>query len=176
MRSIILIGFMGAGKTTIGRTLAMHLGRAFYDLDWYIETRYRCPIHRIFSEHGETKFREMEREMLHEAAAFEDIVLSCGGGTPCYFDNIDYMNSVGDTIYLKCTTETLARHLQMGKSIRPLIQGKTAEELENFIHESLEKRSPFYEKAQHIIEVPYLGDKQRVALLVEKLINKLSLE
>lgn len=176
MRSIILIGYMGAGKTTVGRTLAMRMGRTFYDLDWYIETRYRKPIHQIFSERGEAGFREMEREMLHEAAAFEDIVLSCGGGTPCYFDNIGYMNSVGETIYLKCTPETLSQHLRMGKSIRPLIQGKTPEELEIYIRESLEARSPFYEKAKHIVEVPYLGDRKRVEQLVEKIAEQISLE
>ncbi len=174
MKSIILIGYMGAGKTTVGRHLAQKLGRTFYDLDWYIETRYRKPIHQIFSERGESGFREIEREMLHEAAAFEDIVLSCGGGTPCYFDNIDYMNEVGHTVYLKCSPETLAAHLKMGRSIRPLIQGKTPEELDAFIRESLTQRAPFYEKARIIIDVPYLGAKERVEQIAAVIAGKIA--
>ena len=168
MKSIILIGYMGAGKTTVGRHLAQKLGRTFYDLDWYIETRYRKPIHQIFSERGESGFREIEREMLHEAAAFEDIVLSCGGGTPCYFDNIDYMNEVGHTVYLKCSPETLAAHL------KPLIQGKTPEELDAFIRESLTQRGPFYEKARIIIDVPYLGAKERVEQIAAAIAGRIA--
>ena len=171
MRSIILIGYMGAGKTTVGRVLAQRLGRTFYDLDWYIESRYRQSVAQIFSERGEEAFRQMEREMLHEAAAFEDVVLSCGGGTPCFFDNIDYMNEVGQTVYLRCTPETLAVHLRMGKSVRPLLQGKTPEELEQYIRESLEARSPFYEKAQYVVDVPVLGSKERVSDLSDRILT-----
>ena len=112
--------------------------------------------------------------MLHEAAAFEDIVLSCGGGTPCYFDNIDYMNEVGHTVYLKCSPETLAAHLKMGRSIRPLIQGKTPEELDAFIRESLTQRGPFYEKARIIIDVPYLGAKERVEQIAAVIAGKIA--
>ena len=100
MKSIVLIGYMGSGKTTVGRQLALALGRTFYDLDWYIEMRYHRSVAQLFAERGEDGFRELERNMLHEAAEFEDIVLSCGGGTPCFFDNMEYMNQAGETVFL----------------------------------------------------------------------------
>lgn len=174
MKSIILVGYMGAGKTTIGRHLAMQLGYQFYDLDWYIEMRYHKRIAEIFAERGEEGFREMERNMLHEVAEFEGVVLSCGGGTPCFYDNISYMNSCGDTVYLKATPETLTTHLRMGKSIRPLIQGKTPEELDAFIRESLAAREPFYSQAKYIVDVPVLGNEKEINRIVEQIKEKIS--
>ena len=124
MRRVIIVGYMGAGKTTVGRALAKDTGMQFYDLDWYIEARMRKTVPQLFAERGEEGFRLVERNMLHEAAEFEDVVLSCGGGTPCFFDNMDYMNSLGDTVYLKASPEVLCAHLRMGKTRRPLIEGK----------------------------------------------------
>ena len=92
MIRIILIGYMGAGKTTIGKALAKALGVTFYDLDWYIETRMHRTVKQIFDAEGEEGFRRIEHNLLHEVAEFENVVISCGGGTPCFFDNIDYMN------------------------------------------------------------------------------------
>lgn len=174
MNSIILVGYMGAGKTTIGRHLAARLGLQFYDLDWYIEMRYHKRIADIFAERGEEGFREMERNMLHEVAEFEDVVLSCGGGTPCFFDNIEYMNGCGETFYLKASPETLAIHLKMGKSIRPLIQGKTPEELDAYIRESLAAREPFYSQARHTVDVPILGDEKEINKIVERISDLIS--
>lgn len=105
MKRIILIGYMGAGKTTLGKALAQATDLQFIDLDWYIEERFHTSIQQIFADKGESGFRDIERRMLHEVAEFEDVIISCGGGTPCYFDNIDYMNLQGDTIYLKATPE-----------------------------------------------------------------------
>jgi shikimate kinase len=150
---IILIGYMGAGKTTIGRALARSLGLAFYDLDWYIEERFHKTVSQLFAERGEAGFRDIERNMLHEVAEFENVVLSCGGGTPCFFDNIDYMNGCAPTVYLKATPEVLQAHLKMGKTVRPLIAGKTPEQLDAFIRESLETREPFYGRASHTVHV-----------------------
>ena len=105
MKRIILIGYMGAGKTTVGRALAKELGLEFYDLDWYIENRRRKKIPQIFDEEGEEGFRRIEYNMLHEVAEFENIVLSCGGGTPCFFDNIDYMRRWSTcTAHQRCCT------------------------------------------------------------------------
>ena len=156
MIRIILIGYMGAGKTTVGKALAAALGVPFYDLDWYITMRYRKSVTEIFAERGEEGFRDLERRMLHEAAEFENVVLSCGGGTPCFFDNMEYMNSLADTIYLKATPDVLATHLKMGKGKRPLIEGKTPEELEAYIQESLQAREPYYSKAKYTIDVSVL--------------------
>ena len=100
---------MGAGKTTIGKVLAQKLSLEFFDLDWYIEDRFRMKIPQIFAEKGEEGFREIERKMLHEVAEFENVVISCGGGTPCFFDNMEYMNRQAKTIYLKAAPEVLMR-------------------------------------------------------------------
>ncbi|MBP5771745.1 MAG: shikimate kinase [Bacteroidaceae bacterium] len=162
MVRIILIGYMGAGKTTVGKALATELGVPFYDLDWFITTRYRRSVPEIFAERGEEGFRDLERRMLHEAAEFEDIVLSCGGGTPCFFDNMDYMNSLADTIYLKATPEVLAMHLRMGKGKRPLLEGKSPEELEGYIREMLITREPFYSQAKYTIDVSLLDTVTKI--------------
>ena len=99
MTRIILIGYMGAGKTTIGKALSKELGVIFYDLDWYIESRMRKSVAQIFAERGEEGFRKIEYNMLHEVAEFENVIISCGGGTPCFFDNMDYLNQQGKVVY-----------------------------------------------------------------------------
>lgn len=104
---IILIGYMGAGKTTLGKALSQSLGLAFYDLDWYIESRMHRTVKQIFDERGEEGFRQIEHNMLHEVAEFENVVIACGGGTPCFFDNMEYLNGQGETVYLKCTPDVL---------------------------------------------------------------------
>ena len=156
MVRVILIGYMGAGKTTVGKALAADLGLTFYDLDWYITMRYHRSVPEIFAERGEEGFRDLERRMLHEVAEFENVVVSCGGGTPCFFDNMEYMNTLADTIYLKATPEVLAKHLKMGKGKRPLIEGKSPEELEAYIHESLHAREPYYSQAKYTIDISVL--------------------
>ena len=157
MIRIILIGYMGAGKTTVGKALAKELGVPFYDLDWYIESRMHKTVAQIFAEKGEEGFRKIEHNMLHEIAEFEDVIVSCGGGTPCFFDNIDYMNQQGPVIYLKADPEVLYKHLVMSKNDRPLLRGKSPEELITFIREQLEKREPFYSKAKTApkVEIDY---------------------
>ena len=162
MKSIIIIGYMGAGKTTVGKALAKELGVMFYDLDWYIESRMRKTVKQIFDEVGEEGFRQIEHNMLHEVAEFENVVVSCGGGTPCFFDNMEYMNQSGNTIYLKATPETLYAHLKMGKGVRPLLLNKTPEEVEKFIVEQLAHREQFYQKAQYTFNVDLLDNFEKV--------------
>lgn len=156
MVRVILIGYMGAGKTTVGKALAADLGLTFYDLDWYITMRYHRSVPEIFAERGEEGFRDLERRMLHEVAEFENVVVSCGGGTPCFFDNMEYMNSLADTVYLKAEPDVLAKHLKMGKGKRPLIEGKSPEELETYIQESLQAREPYYSQAKYTIDISVL--------------------
>ena len=167
MKRIILIGYMGAGKTTVGKDLAKQLGVTFYDLDWYIENRMRKRVPEIFAERGEAGFREIERNMLHEVAEFENVVVSCGGGTPCFFDNMDYLNQQGDVVYLRATPEVLFRHLKMGKGIRPLLQGTNDDELLAFIKEQLAKREEFYMKANHIVEIPCMENEDKINQTIE---------
>lgn len=142
MNRIIILGYMGSGKTTIGHALSKELSLPFYDLDWYIESRMRQSVKQLFDSMGEEGFRKIERNMLHEVAEFENVIVSCGGGTPCFFDNMDYLNRQGDTVYLKATPDVLFRHLKMGKTVRPLLLGKTPEEVRAFIGEQLREREP----------------------------------
>lgn len=173
MTRIILIGYMGAGKTTIGRQLALTLGLQFYDLDWYIETRYRKKVSEIFAEQGEEHFRDLERRMLHELAEFEDIVISCGGGTPCFYDNMQYMNQQAETVYLKLEPEVLCMHLKMGRTVRPLILGKTEDELLQYIKESLKEREPFYAQAKHTLDVSLMDNYEKIAITIDLLRKEL---
>jgi shikimate kinase len=148
---IYLVGFMGSGKSTTGRKLAKLTGLNFIDLDKYIEERYFKTIPLIFSEEGEKGFREKERRSLQEVSQFEDVVIGTGGGTPCFFDNMEVMNRTGFTVYLAPATETLASRIFKSKNERPLISGKTREELISYINDTLQIRSPFYEQARIII-------------------------
>ncbi len=168
MTRIIIIGYMGAGKTTVGKALSKELGIPFYDLDWYIESRMHKTVAQLFAERGEEGFRKVERNMLHEVAEFEDVVISCGGGTPCFFDNMEYLNQQGETVYLKAVPEVLYGHLQMGKTVRPLLVGKSKEELLAFIREQLEKREPFYTKAKHTLDVSLMDNYEKIKISVAK--------
>jgi len=159
---IILLGYMGAGKTTIGKLLAKELNMPFYDLDWYIENRLRKTIQQIFDERGEDGFRRVEYNMLHEVAEFENVIISCGGGTPCFFDNMEYMNGQGETIFLQAEPEVLFRHLKMRKVARPLLVGKSEDEVMAFIKEQLSKRNPFYTKAKHTLDVSLLDTYDKI--------------
>lgn len=169
MRRIILIGYMGSGKTTIGKALSKETGMMFYDLDWYIESRMRKTVAQIFAEKGEEGFRKIEHNMLHEVAEFENVIISCGGGTPCFFDNIDYINQQGEVVYLKATPEVLYRHLLMGKTERPLIKNKTPEELVAYITEQVAKREEFYNKARYTLDVSLMDDYEKIQLSVDQL-------
>ena len=166
---------MGAGKTTVGKTLAQELNLPFYDLDWYIESRMRKTVKEIFDERGEEGFRLIEHNLLHEVAEFEDVIISCGGGAPCFYDNIDYMNQQGDTVYLKATPEVLYGHLKMGKSVRPLLQNKTSEEVKVFINEQLQVRDPFYSKAKYTLDVNLMDNYEKIKIFVTKLRELLGL-
>lgn len=169
MQRIIIIGYMGAGKTTVGKALAKDLGLTFYDLDWYIESRMHKTVKQIFDEQGEEGFRRIERNMLHEVAEFEDVIISCGGGTPCFFDNIDYMNRAGQTVFLDVRTDVLLRRLKAGKAKRPLLAGKTDAELEGVITEGLARRRPYYSQAAYRFNGEELEDRHQIQQSVERL-------
>ena len=147
----------------------------FYDLDWYIESRMRKSVSQIFAEKGEEGFRKIEYNMLHEVAEFEDVIISCGGGTPCFFDNMDYLNQQGDVVYLKATPETLYKHLLMAKVERPLLKGKSPEELIDYITEHLKERAPFYEKAKYTLDVNVLDEYDKIKESVAAFRSQLSL-
>ena len=167
MKAIILIGYMCVGKTTIGKELAKRRGQMFYDIDWYIEERFRKRVPQIFAEEGEEAFRKKERNMLHEVAEFENVVVSCGGGTPCFFDNIDYMNQAAEVIYLKASPETILSHLKISKGKRPLLEGMSPEELQTFVTDQIQTREDFYLRARHVVDVDVLDSAEKINRLVE---------
>lgn len=148
---IFLIGFMGAGKTTLGRALEARLpGWRYIDLDDEIERRAGMTVSKIFAHLGEPAFREMERQTLVDIAASNDrLIIGCGGGTPCYFDNMAFMNSLGPTILLRASTSTLLRRLLEAQAQRPKLNGLSPAEIEKFIGDTLAERQPWYSQASH---------------------------
>ncbi|MBQ2808045.1 MAG: shikimate kinase [Bacteroidaceae bacterium] len=167
MTRIFLIGYMGAGKTTLGRALAAAIGVEFIDLDYYIEERFRKTVSQIFAEKGEEEFRNIERRMLHEVGEFENVIISTGGGTPCFFDNVEYMNAQGTTVFLDVPLERLFIRLSIARSKRPLIKDKNDDELRAFIGEQLQKRLPHYSKALHTFRADKLEDRTQIDMSVE---------
>ena len=145
---IYLVGYMGCGKSTIGRKLADLLEVSFIDLDKFIEERNFKSVPAIFAEEGESAFREKERNALMEVSEFDNVVIGTGGGAPCFFDNMELMNSSGITVYIAPDIEVLATRLIKSKTVRPLILGKSKDELMHFIAEALQKREPFYLKSK----------------------------
>jgi shikimate kinase len=152
MKRIYLIGYMGAGKTTVGKELARQMDLSFIDLDHYIEARYYKTVRQLFEEKGEAAFRTIECNLLHEAGAFEDVVISTGGGAPCFFDNMWYMNQTGATVYLKVSSEELAKRLALVKHTRPVLKGLSGEKLKQFITANVEKRDTWYKQASVIFD------------------------
>jgi len=149
---IFLIGFMGCGKSTMGRSLASMLNLTFIDLDTYIEGKYFKTVPQIFAEEGEAEFRKKEHKVLEEVSLFDDVIVATGGGAPCFFDNLELMNRAGYCVFLDVEINTLVNRLIHSKTERPLIKGKTPEELKSFIAELMLKRRPFYEKASYILK------------------------
>lgn len=173
MERIFLIGYMGAGKTTVGRKLAKELDLSFIDLDLYIEGRYHRSIRQLFAERGEEGFRDIERRLLHEVAAFEDVLVSTGGGTPCFFDNMEFMNEAGTTIYLKVSVDELANRLEVCKQTRPVLQNRSGEELKSFVQESLDSRRPFYDQAKVIFDAEQMMTEADIQTITDNLKNLL---
>lgn len=174
MKRIFLVGYMGSGKTTLGKAYARVNDLEFIDLDWYIEERIHKTISELFAERGERGFRELERKMLHEVGEFENVLIACGGGTPCFFDNMDYMNEVGDTVFLDVCPEVLFRRLKIAKAKRPLLADKTDAELMDFIVEAIEKRRPFYARARFRFNAEELESIRQISESVGRLKELLS--
>lgn len=175
MKRIFLIGYMGAGKTTVGKHLASRMGLSFIDLDLYIESRYHKTVRELFSERGEDDFRRIEQKMLHEVAEFEDVLISTGGGSPCFFDNMTFMNQSGKTVYLKVSVGELAKRLDTGKQTRPVLQNKSGEALIRLIDESLQTRTPYYARASIIFDAEQMlteSDVQSITVALERILNQ----
>ena len=141
----------------------------FIDLDCYIEGRYHKTVGQIFAEKGEDAFRDIERRMLHEVAMFENVLISTGGGAPCFFDNMEFMNEMGTTVYLKVSVEELAKRLEVCKSTRPVLKGRSGDELVAFIAENLKKRTPHYMQASIVFDAEVMLTETDVHKISEAL-------
>lgn len=169
MKRIFLIGYMGVGKTTIGRELAKELELDFIDLDHFIQGRFQKTVTQLFQDVGEAEFRNIEKKMLREVGEFENVLISSGGGTPCFFDNMKFMNQSGITIYLKASAEVLSSRLNLCKEKRPLIKDKNEEELYKFVVDSLDKRERFYSKAKIIFETEKFATNDDINRYVQQI-------
>jgi len=159
---IFIIGYMGSGKTTVGKNLAQRLKFCFIDMDTFIEQKYHRTISNYFEADGEEKFREIEHLALKEIIKLENIVVATGGGTPCFYDNMDQMNRQGITIYLKMEVQALANRLKNNQSKRPLIKGKTQSQLIEYITKTLAERKKYYQKSHYTIETINLNTTELV--------------
>lgn len=160
---------MGAGKSTMGKWLAKVMDLEFIDLDNFIEARQHKTIKEIFAEIGEEGFRKLERRSLEEVSAFENVIISLGGGTPCFFDNMEVVNQAGTSVYLKPTEEVLLKRLIKGKHKRPLLADKSDDEILQVIREQLAWREPYYLKANITFEASHLENKEEIVHNAEKL-------
>lgn len=151
MKRVILIGFMGCGKSTLGKKLASRLNISFIDSDEEIEEHYSKSIGEIFSEHGESNFREIEAEYIDALDLRDDFVLATGGGMPCFGNNMDKLNKIGTTFYMERSPKELNNRLINAKNKRPLIDGMSEEELLSFVEDRLLLREEYYKKADVIL-------------------------
>jgi shikimate kinase len=162
---IFLIGYMGCGKSSFGKKLSYKLGIKFIDLDNYIENSVKLNTSEIFEANGEVYFRQLEHEALIKCLEEENFVMASGGGTPCFYNNIDLMNNNGITIYLKASNELLLNRLKKSRKERPLLKGKTEEEIKNFLVSHLIRRAEHYNKAHYIIDAKDANADQMVRIL-----------
>jgi shikimate kinase len=168
---IYLVGFMGSGKSTIGKRLANNLKFSFIDLDKYIEDHTMKTIPEIFEQKGEAEFRKLENKYLKEVSEIENVIISTGGGVPCFADNMTIMKQQGKIIYLQLDNISLANRLNNSKlkNSRPLIKNIPESELVNFISIKISEREPFYNQADITINTLNFNIDQLVQLVRDKI-------
>ncbi len=165
---VFLLGFMGCGKSTLGKKLAQSLNSVFIDLDDYVESQAGQSINELFAEKGELYFRNLESECLHTICAENtSAVVSLGGGTPCFANNMRWVTRFGTSVYLSASPQELFNRLKGGREHRPLLANKTDEELLAFIVQKLSERNPFYQQAQLIFNTEKGGPEELYKLLMQ---------
>ena len=168
MNAIFLIGFMGCGKSTLGRALEAATGLRLIDLDEWIEQREGCSVSRLFEERSEAGFREIERDALAEVSRMENVIVACGGGTPCFFNNMEVMNRAGLSVWLDASVGRLHERLALAREKRPLIAQMADDELQGYIGRALDARRPFYSQASARFCADRLDDERQIAESVEE--------
>ncbi|MDE7442735.1 MAG: shikimate kinase, partial [Muribaculaceae bacterium] len=141
----------------------------------YIEVTHGATVSDIFADRGEDGFRKLERDALRVVADMDNVVIACGGGTPCFFDNMEFMNEAGLTIWLDVSMERLIPRLILGRAKRPLLAGKSDEELLHFVYNALEARRPFYSGAQSVFCSDFLENQEEIDRTVAEFVNRYSL-
>ena len=148
MDRIYIVGYMGAGKTTAARRLAQRLGWEVVDTDALFEEKYKISVNDFFNKYDEPLYRKLESEVLKSTESLENVVVSTGGGTACYFDNMEWMNQHGLTVFLRISPKAAVDRVIHSRHKRPLVEGKSEEELIEFVNSHYASRLPFYELAQ----------------------------
>lgn len=164
-KNIILIGFMGSGKSTVGKLLAKKLGHVFVDMDQVIEKQEGRSITDIFQTEGEQHFRKLERELLSSFTANQGLVISTGGGVPCFENNMNLINALGKSIYLQLSPKKLAERLKNEKNSRPLIKSMNDDELLLFIEKKLAERELYYLQSKLILPISEQSASEIVSLV-----------
>ena len=165
MNKIYIVGYMGAGKTTAARRLASRLGWEVADTDDLFETKYRISVCDFFNKYDEPLYRKLESEVLKETESLENVVVATGGGTACFFDNMDWMNQHGITVFLRISEKAVVDRLVHAKRKRPLAEGKSEEELTEFVKKNYAERMPFYEQARLTVKAEDLDLDNLVRLV-----------
>jgi len=168
-RPIFLIGFMGSGKSTIGRRLAECLQLRFIDTDTFIETRFRQRVVDMFAREGEEVFRRRERVVMQELMSMGDTVFATGGGLPCHLDMMELLCQAGETVYFRFSPEVLAARLELCKRTRPTIRDKSGAELLEFTQRTLELREPIYMQARHIFDIDEIDSPEAEEAFAQRL-------
>ncbi|MCH5232071.1 MAG: shikimate kinase [Muribaculaceae bacterium] len=160
--NIFLIGYMASGKTTFGKALARKLGRTFIDLDNYIEESTGDSVTQLFKKYGHDGFRKIESEKLREIGNLDNLIVACGGGTPCFHNNISFLNNSGLTVFLETSEHVLTSRLAEDNQNRPLVAGKSYAEIQETIKSQLEERLPFYRQAALIWDGNKLENEKEI--------------
>lgn len=168
---VVLVGYMGSGKSSVGKLLGLQLGIPFYDLDAVIEDIEQLSISDLFDKKGELYFRKSENKILQQILhKDESFVLSLGGGTPCYYNNHELLLQDGVvSFYLKATSAKLVERLQVEKESRPLVASLNKDELLDFVNKHLFDRSYYYHQVNHVVAI----DEKSVDQLVDEIVQQL---
>ena len=168
---IYIIGYMGAGKSGVAKRLAAKIGWQSCDTDSMFEEKYKITISDFFAKYGQDLFRKLESEILHSTAQMDNVVVATGGGTPCFFDNMDFMNDNGLTVFLSMSAKSAAIRLSQTKKKRPLIKGLSGDELLRFVEQQYDQRLPFYTQAQMTFKAENC-DVENIAITISNALSE----